>query len=293
MMDPGTFERLRHVYYGRDADSVWDDEHGRTRQRRPGSMPEATWRELLSGPYPPNDFRRLDHDEIVARTLAADARVSWEEVFDGFVLGCGKAWPRGRQTLISAAHARHLCSHDYVNPDADGDDDVCHVCGVPRRVTIDHTDAVCRLYWGYAWNETAELHHVDLAERAEVPTPEVGDEERAAFVTLLRAIAAADADETPGQLEKRIAKAKLLPGTDKYRRYGILLALGEVGVLPNELVAPSYDRLVPRPELWAASKKAKTSFRSDIVLPLAGWRGHLAIDWERAQELFGDRVTPG
>ncbi|MFF4291927.1 hypothetical protein ACFY0R_42675, partial [Streptomyces sp. NPDC001633] len=80
---------------------------------------------------------------------------------------------------------------------------------------------------------------------------------------------------TPGQLEKSIARARLLPRTDKYQRYGILIALAELGVLPNTLLPPSIDRFVSRTECQAAYRRVRGAPRSDITLPLAAWRGGL------------------
>jgi hypothetical protein len=93
-------------------------------------------------------------------------------------------------------------------------------------------------------------------------------------------------EQTPGGLEKEIARAKLLPRTDKYQRYGILSALAEAGVLPNPVLSPTWDRFVPTSERHAASRQVPGGPRSDIVLPLGAWRGKHGVDRERSAALF-------
>ena len=61
--------------------------------------------------------------------------------------------------------------------------------------------------------------------------------------------------------------------------------------MPNERVDGSYDRLVPRPEIWAVSLPG--SARSDIPLPLAAWRGADGVAWDRAETLFHVSVGDG
>ena len=289
-MKPETFRALRSVYYGKASRSEWDDANARVRYLKPATMSEDAWRALECGAYPPNDLRHATHDELIAATLAADAEVSWDEVFEAFVLGCAGTWPRGRQTLISASYARHLEVHPYDRPDATRASDVCLACGLPGRATWDQTDAIFRLYWGYAWNEFPSTHHVDLEERASASPPRLDDAGRLAFRALLRAIDEAPDSEAPNVLAKRLGKEKRLPGTDVYRRYGVLMALGECGVLPNQVAPPSFDAPFSFSARLAAHDRLGRSYRSDIVLPLAGWHGALGVDWERAAELFGEWV---
>jgi len=87
------------------------------------------------------------------------------------------------------------------------------------------------------------IYLVDLEHRLSIETPNVPPEDVATFIRLLELVDAAPPEETPGALEKRLAKEKALPGTDKYRRYGILEALAEANVLPNALIEPTFERL--------------------------------------------------
>ena len=103
---------------------------------------------------------------------------------------------------------------------------------------------------------------------------------------LLEIIAAADEKETPGKLEKRLASIKILKNSDKYKRYGILQTLAECGILPNKYISPKYEAFTTEKDLWKASEKLPTSDRSDIVLPLAGWKGENGVDFKRYNEIF-------
>jgi hypothetical protein len=120
------------------------------------------------------------------------------------------------------------------------------------------------------------------AAAVELPVPTSAD--RAVLVDLLALIAAQPNGTTPGQLERAVGRAKLLPRTDKYQRYGILIGLAEFGILPSPVLAPSYDRFVPIAEQHAAYRKLRGAPRSDITVPLAGWRG--GLDQTRANRLL-------
>ncbi len=250
-------------------------------------MTDVDWAWLNSGEHAPNAFDSACHDELVARMRIAEEHVSWREALDGLILGCSGAWPRGRQTPISLAYAAHLEPHAFDPGDAEpAPNTICQVCGLPMQATWDRTEDVFRLYWGYAWNEMPESYLPELEERSEAEMPEVGAADEAAFSALLTAIDQAPVGETPGQLESRLRKAKLLPGTEKYRRYGILSALAELGILPNVLLECTADGFVSRKTRLNAAHNVLGSPRSDIVLPLAAWRGELRIDWDRVDALY-------
>ena len=63
------------------------------------------------------------------------------------------------------------------------------------------------------------------------------------------------------------------PTTDKYQRHGVLIGLAEFGVLPSPALLPMRDRFVSATEPHAAARTLRGAPRSDITLPLAGWRG--------------------
>ena len=123
----------------------------------------------------------------------------------------------------------------------------------------------------------------ELEERVNVRAATPTAAQRRAFRDVLRAIDDAPAGETPAELGARLGRAKLLPKTEKYRRYGILVALSELGVLPST-IAGTYDELVSVSVRQAAAKQLRGS---SLPMPLAAWRGENGVNWDRAEELFG------
>ena len=63
------------------------------------------------------------------------------------------------------------------------------------------------------------------------------------------------------------------------------MTLAELGVMPNDYIKPLYDGFTPFQEGNEISLKG--NLRSDVILPLAGWRGDCPINEERLRELFG------
>jgi hypothetical protein len=277
------FRLLKETYYGTSRQSAWDPALERTVHGRPGRISEEDWAWLQSSARPPDAVEAWTHDAWVDRIRAVAARVEWRPVLDGFLAACAGTWPRGRQTPISLAYAQHLPDHRF---EPGGDGTVCAICGLPQRATFDRTEEVFRLHWGYAWNEQPAHFLADLEEWSELDRPAQRAEDARAFVALLEAIDRAPPDEPPSALEKRLRAAKLPCRVDKYRRYGILLALGELGILPNERIPPSVDGFVTWSSRRAAAAGAGGSHRSDVVLPLSGWRGDLGVDWGRTAALY-------
>lgn len=107
----------------------------------------------------------------------------------------------------------------------------------------------------------------------------------AIFSALIEAIRQAPLDETPGKLEQRVKKAKIIPQFNQYSFRGQLMVLAELGIMPNPYVAPLYEAFTPFEDI--CNIKYPGSIRSDIILPLAGWRGETPIDEQRLKQLFG------
>lgn len=214
--------------------------------------------------------------EIVERAVSAAAALHEDAVLPAFVAGLGSA-PRGRQTVISYGWARFLST-------APRDEDGVPDCGLEPVSEVDVTEVLLRLALGWAWNEMPEQYLPDLeAAAAEgLPRPEEDDRER--MRALLGLIRSAPAGMRPSELEKEVARAKIVPGTDKYQRYGILIGLAEIGVLPSPALPPMWDRFIPTAERHAASRRLRGAPRSDITVPLAGWRG--GVDEQRASWLL-------
>ncbi|BEL07569.1 hypothetical protein Q0Z83_057600 [Actinoplanes sichuanensis] len=211
-------------------------------------------------------------DRVVELVAALDERA----VRAAFVAGLGSA-PRGRQTIISYGWGRFL-------GEAPGGADGVPDCGLDPLSHLDVTHELVRLALGWAWNERPAKYLPDLeaAVQEGLPAPTSDDRERLrALLDLIRRL---PAGKTPGALEKEMARARIVPATDRYQRYGILIGLAEFGVLRGPAVPPSWDRFVPVTEVYAASRAQRGAPRSDITLPLAAWRG--GIDEERASSLL-------
>jgi hypothetical protein len=259
---------------------------GKERAAGPPSASELA--ELEAAGWPVGVPVTLSHDDVVHRLQRAAAKFEVKAIADAFVAGLGSA-PRGRQSLISYAFARHLVVHEGVY---EGKYSACRACGVDRSTNLDPSKELLLYYSGNVWNEKPGRWWTDLEELARSGAPNPTQEDRDTLLALLHACASADAAVTPAQLEQQLAKGKILRATkSKYERYGILQALAETGVLPNELIAPRWDRFISPVEIWHAGESLKGSPRSDIVLPLAAWRGKLGVDWRRAAEIFS--MAPG
>lgn len=257
------------------------DRRARTRQ---GPLNEEERARLISAGLVPDVRTVFAHDEAVARLREAAARLRETDLARAFLAGLTPGHRRGRQPLLSFAFARHLRDH-VGQPNANG---ICLACGLPLADDLDVTHERLRLHLGWAWNEGPLHYLVDLEsfDPAVFPMDAV-TRGRAILADLLRFVAAQPAETTPGALERAIARAKLLPETDRYKRLGILIGLAETGILPNPLLPPAWHAFATPPERWAASRRLKGSPRSDITLPLAAWRGEHGVDWEAAHALFG------
>lgn len=93
-------------------------------------------------------------------------------------------------------------------------------------------------------------------------------------------------DECVSKPEQRIKKAKLIPKCDKYKLWGLLITLSELGVMPNPSILPLYEGFTEFLERCNIISSTPGNPRSDIVLPLGGWRGRYGICEERFQEVF-------
>lgn len=65
------------------------------------------------------------------------------------------------------------------------------------------------------------------------------------------------------------------------------MTLAELGVMHNPFIKPLFDEFTDANTFWEVSRKVPWSGRSDIILPLSGWRGKYGICEERFRELFG------
>ena len=144
------------------------------------------------------------------------------------------------------------------------------------------------LHIGYSWNEFWDDYIIDLQEFAELEPCTPTDEDIRIFNDVIDMIRNAPAKETPGKLELRIKQSKIVPGYEKYRFRGMLITLAELGIMPNPYIKPLYDGYTPFMEKCKIGDKVPGSPRSEIMLPLSGWRGDNPLDEERLKLLVGE-----
>ncbi|MGO4202987.1 hypothetical protein AB4Z09_14810 [Rhodococcus sp. TAF43] len=230
--------------------------------------------------WPVHATERWTPSEIVERTTAAADSLDPDAVLAAFVAGLGSA-PRGRQTVISYGWAQFL---DTAPKGTGGIPD----CGLDplhdAGYDVDVTETLLRLALGWSWNELPEKYLPDLEAAVAEGLPLPNEEDRERVRALLDVVRAQPPGTRPSELEKAVARAKIVPGTDKYQRYGILIGLSEIGVLPSPVLAPMWDRFIGNTERHAAYHSVQSGPRSDIPVPLAGWRG--GLDERRAQRLL-------
>lgn len=240
---------------------------------------------LADSGYPVNDIVSDTHDDNIRRLkeILDNSNLSLHNLLSAYVAGFG-SFPRGRQPLMSYLFARAVPRHDFFNP---GNGKHCEICGVKNQFWLERGKEVFRWYGGASWNECTWEFYLDLEEFSKLPPQTPTRKDREIFHTVIDMIRNAPENETPGQLEQRIKKSKQVPGCEKYALRGQLMTLAELGVMYNPYIKPMFDEFTGHKALWEASRKVPGSGRSDIVLPLAGWRGQYGICEERFMELFG------
>lgn len=271
---------LKKIYFHENG--FYNAKLDRHEHKIPESVSASDLDLLKSSGLQPNNFETFDHDSALNRLLQLknNDKLTLGLVTSLFLKGITGEMPRGRQSLISYLYVKNLSTHSFEGKDS------CEICGLPKKETEDKTDSLYRNYLGHVWNEIPLNYLIDLEEVLNLEKPQVSQGDKEKLEELLKFISHADDTETPGKLEKRIAAAKLLKNTDKYMRYGILMALAECGILPNDFIKPIYEGFSTRKEIWSASENLKTSSRSDIILPLGGWKGKNGVNFERYEEIF-------
>jgi hypothetical protein len=220
----------------------------------------------------------ITHDVAINRFFSLKKVLTEDFAIAMFYKGITGENVRGRQTFMSYIYLKHLPEHDFSGKEN------CDICGLPKEETIDVKDILSTYNFGHSWNELPLHYLIELEDIINCHKPNVIETDKMFLKELLDFINLAENDETPGKLEKRISKNKILPKTDKYKRYGILQTLAECGILPNKFIAPRYDKFVFSSDYWGIELEG--SSRSDIILPLAGWRGENGVDYKKYKEIF-------
>lgn len=295
-MDKGLFKILKKIYFKKsyikdengymqriDNGDQFDCESGTTHYSNDG-LSNVEILTLEQSGYPVNQIIKYSHDECINayKMLLEHPHLSIENLISAYICGFS-SFPRGRQPILSYLFAQAVPEHKIVS-----EGDVCPVCSIRRNVWIEKGHKIFSCYAGSVWNERWCGNLVELEEFTAIspctPTPE----DISILISLIDMIRQAPQDETPGKLEQRIKKAKIIPNYEKYSFRGQLMVLAELGIMPNPYVKPLYDGFTHFTDI--CSVKYPGSTRSDIMLPLAGWRGENSINETRLQALLGNII---
>lgn len=246
---------------------------------------------LLQSDWEANALDTFTHDSIQERLISLQSQplLSWESVGAVFIAGVGGSFPRGISPLESYHGMIHAAAHPYIQA---GKFVCCGVCGFSDRSTGWTNLSYLRyvLYLGNTYGSDPIGALVDLTELAEIINEQPvqpSAEDIAVFRSLLQVLDDAPAQETPGQLEKRLTALKLVKGTAGIRR-GILQSLATVGILPNSIVELSPNHWTNREIIMNGELElSNTRGRSDMQMPWAGWQGELGVDHSKLQQIFG------
>ncbi|MGR6501461.1 hypothetical protein [Shewanella sp. Koi 1] len=292
-MDKGLFNALKKVYYKK---SYRKDEHGYQQRIDNGDvfdvdtgtyiysyqgLSDAEIALIEQSGYPVNDKINLSHDDVVLgyKAILKQPNLYLENVLAAYLCGFS-SFPRGRQPILSYLFAKALPEHSMAT-----DSDICPVCSIKRVDWIEQGQKIFSCYAGSVWNERWAHNLIELQEFCTLSPCKPSAEDVAIFSALIEAIRQAPLDETPGKLEQRVKKAKIIPNFNQYSFRGQLMVLAELGIMPNPYVAPLYEAFTPFEAI--CNIKYPGSICSDIILPLAGWRGENPIDEHRLKQIFG------
>lgn len=295
-MDEQLFKTLEKVYYKKrytkdkkgcqtviETGDIYDSETATTRYSTANLFPEELLCLTKSG-YPLNEITHGLHDETIRKLkeILKHPNLSLNNLLSAYIAGFG-SFPRGRQPILSYLFARAVPVHSFCNSHEGA---VCEICSLQKEFWLEKGKELFRKYWGYSWNEMPSSFYLDLSEFSELDPVVPTEEDLHIFNAVIDLIRNAPKEETVGKLEQRIKKSKIIPHCEKYRLRGQLIALAELGVMPNPYIPPLFDKFTDFTTRCDIGRKIPGSSRSDIVLPLAGWRGENGICEERFYELF-------
>ncbi|MBY4891390.1 hypothetical protein KUL25_01280 [Rhodobacteraceae bacterium N5(2021)] len=152
-------------------------------------------------------MRRVSHGALLTELIALRDGTPYplKTATDAFVKGVAGTFPRGRSVLLDYLRLHRFQPHDFEG------DMHCDICGLPREAEIRADAVLASAQAGHSSNEMPETVSPRWEEVLTlIPGPATAAE-HAVLGTLLRLIEEAPEDETPGALEKRIAKAAFCP----------------------------------------------------------------------------------
>lgn len=227
------------------------------------------------------------HDDVMQKlqSLKNAAELTEERIIGTFIAGVGGSYLRGRSVLSAWSKLKSLHSHSYVEQPAYR---CCWVCADYDKPNYEN-DAYFQycLAVGNAYSSTPTHAYLNLAYLVKQPIEQPTEDDKQTFMALINLLREAPSDETPGQFEKRLMATKIIKG-DVHTKRGLLDALARVGVIPNQFIALNDSEWTDFGDIVSCENQLKnTKGRSDMEMPWAGWKGHLKVNEERLQQLFG------
>ncbi len=285
-MKEKVFKILKKIYQRQN--SFYNDVLKKSMYTIPEEIQKQELEYLEQEGFIPNNFETFKHDDLISRliVLRANKNLTFESVRTWFINSLtDEGELRGRQPILSYLYLLHLEKHEFINPEIHKNSSyVCDVCGLQQSEVYDRTQLLIWTYEGNAENRLWVGTIVDLEDFVKHPHPEVNKDGLIKLKKIVDFISEAEPNETPSKLLKRIIKSKILPKAKACHQHGFLQILAELGILKNESIPPIYDSYTNQKDYFKT--KVKGSSRSDIILPLAAWRGHLGVDYDRLKELF-------
>ncbi len=279
-MDSKIVSLLKKIYFHENG--FYNAKEFRNEYHLPDNIAASDLSLLKKSDFLPNNFELFEHDQALDRflELKKNPKLTLDFVTTFFIKRITGEFVRGRQPLMSFLYLQNLSQHTFVGKD------YCNVYGLPQKKIIDKTHQLYTFYLGHSWNEQPLSFLIDLEEISLKDKRLILASDLKHLKLVFETILSANESEMPGQLEKRLASTKVLSNTDKYKRYGILQTLAECGILPNDRIKPKHEGFTNYSDFLKINSDFLKNSRSDIVLPLAGWKGENRINNKRVKELF-------
>jgi len=227
------------------------------------------------------------HDDALQKlqSLKEATELTEERIVATFIAGVGGSYLRGRSVLSAWSKLKSLHMHSYVEKPAYR---CCWVCADFDKPNYENEAyfQYC-LAVGNSYSSTPTHAYMNLASLVNQPIAQPTKEDKQTFIALITLLREASDDETPGQFEKRLTATKIIRG-DVYTKRGLLDALARIGVVPNQFIDLNDNEWTDFGDIVSCENQLKnTKGRSDMEMPWAGWKGHLKVNEERLQQLFG------
>jgi hypothetical protein len=237
------------------------------------------------------------HDSTISQLLQLGQRSDIKaRVTELFISALATGQRRAITPIVAFYSSKNLCEHEwqpfvydqkkrYYSPD----EVPCAICGLVKEENTDRETIIADLISGRCNLATSYDHLIDLNDIDNIHL-EFESAHSKTLHQLLTHIECAPSGEVPSDLEKRIAKSKILPKSNLASRLWTLRILSELGVMHNRIY-PGYSGALSsysftKRAVWEQEMHDKSPSRSDPVWPLSIWRGGDGVNWKIARMVF-------